>query len=93
MIKLTRLDGESFLLNADLIKYVEERPDTFVTLTTGDRVIVQEKMEEVLDRALYYHQSKQLIPRALPSGPSRGFYEASTGGSARTSPVRPNAEN
>ena len=30
MIKLTRLDGEAFLLNAELIKYVEQRPDTFV---------------------------------------------------------------
>ena len=62
MIKLTRLDGEHFLLNADLIKYVEERPDTFVTLTTGDRMVVQEKMEKVLDLSLHYQQSKQLIP-------------------------------
>ena len=36
MIKLSRLDGEAFILNADLIKYVEQRPDTFITLTSGD---------------------------------------------------------
>ncbi|MGD0384188.1 MAG: flagellar FlbD family protein, partial [Thermoguttaceae bacterium] len=35
MIKLTRLSGEAFILNAELIEYVEARPDTFVTLTTG----------------------------------------------------------
>ncbi len=63
MIKLTRLDGECFLLNADLIKYVEERPDTFVTLTTGDRVVVQEGMSQVLDQTLRYQQSKHLVPR------------------------------
>ena len=36
MIQLTRLDGEPFVLNAELIRYVERRPDTFVTLTSGD---------------------------------------------------------
>lgn len=62
MIKLTRLDGELFILNADLIKYVEERPDTFVTLTTGERVVVTETMDEVLKRAVRYQQEKRLIP-------------------------------
>ena len=40
MIQLTRLDGEAFILNADLIKYVEQRPDTFITLTSNDRIVV-----------------------------------------------------
>jgi flagellar protein FlbD len=64
MIKLTRLGGESFLLNADLIQYVESRPDTFITLTTGERVVVAESMDEVLRRAVAYQQAKQLIPKA-----------------------------
>lgn len=62
MIRLTRLDGEPFLLNAELIRYVERRPDTFVTLTTGERVIVAESMDEVLARAVEYQRSKHLIP-------------------------------
>ena len=33
MIKLTRLDGEAFILNADLIKYVEQRPDRHVAFS------------------------------------------------------------
>ena len=45
MIKLTRLDGESFILNAELIKYVEARPDTFITLVGGDRIVVSEPSE------------------------------------------------
>ena len=44
MIKLSRLDGEEFVLNAELIRYVESRPDTFITLTNGDRVVVRESM-------------------------------------------------
>ena len=62
MIKLTRLDGESFILNAELIKYVEARPDTFITLVGGDRIVVSEPSEIVMERTLQYHQSKQLIP-------------------------------
>jgi len=62
MIKLTRLSGEAFILNAELIEYVEARPDTFVTLTTGQRVVVAESMDEVMRRAVAYQQAKHLIP-------------------------------
>jgi len=62
MIKLTRLDGEVFVLNADLIQFVEARPDTFVSLTTGQRIVVAETMDEVLRRAVAYQQAKHLIP-------------------------------
>lgn len=68
MIRLTHLTGEPFLLNAELIRYVEARPDTFITLTTGDRMVVREPMDEVLERTLAYQQSKHLVPspRANP---------------------------
>ena len=62
MIKLTRLSGEPFILNAELIEYVEARPDTFVTLTTGERLVVAESMDEVMRRAVAYQQTKHLIP-------------------------------
>jgi flagellar protein FlbD len=62
MIKLTRLGGEPFILNAELIQYVEARPDTFVTLTNGQRLVVTETMDEVLRRALIYQQAKHLLP-------------------------------
>lgn len=62
MIQLTHLDGEPFVLNADLICYVESRPDTFITLTTGERIVVKESMDEVLRRAVSYQQAKHLIP-------------------------------
>lgn len=65
MIRLTRLGGENFLLNAELIKFVESRPDTYVTLVDGERVIVAESLEEVLRRAIEYQQSKYLLP-SLP---------------------------
>ncbi len=62
MIKLTRLKGQEFVFNADLIRYVEECPDTFITLTTGERLVVREPMDEVLRRAVRYQQIKQMVP-------------------------------
>ena len=66
MIKLTRLDGAAFVLNAEMIRYVESKPDTFNTLTSGDRIIVREDVDEVMDRALQYQQSKYLLPPNPP---------------------------
>jgi flagellar protein FlbD len=68
MIKLTRLDGEAFVLNADLIRYVERRPDTFVTLSSGDRFVVAESMDQVVERAVHYQQQKHFMPMP-PSRP------------------------
>ena len=65
MIKLTRLDGEAFILNADLIRFIEKRPDTFITLTTGERLIVSESMDVVVDLAVDYQQRKGLIPHSM----------------------------
>jgi len=66
MIKLTRLDGEQFVLNADLIRYIESRPDTFVTLTSGERLVVSETMDEVVERAVTYQQTKNFMPTPRP---------------------------
>ncbi len=71
MIRLTRLGGEPFLLNADLICYVEARPDTFVTLSNGDRIVVAESMDEVLRRAVTYQQAKHMVPAPRGERPSR----------------------
>ncbi len=69
MIKLTRLGGEAFILNAELIRYVEARPDTFITLISGERLVVQESMDEVVCRALDYQRAKHLFPP--PAGHAR----------------------
>ncbi len=65
MIRLTHLNGQPFVLNAELIRYVESKPDTYITLTCGERLIVRETVDDVLNLALDYQRSKQLVP-ALP---------------------------
>ena len=59
MIRLTRLGGEQFVLNADLIRYVEGRPDTFITLTSGECPVVTDNMDEGLVRAVRYREDYQ----------------------------------
>ena len=49
MIVLTRLNGERFALNPDLIERVEETPDTHITLVDGKNLLVSEPMAEVID--------------------------------------------
>jgi flagellar protein FlbD len=50
MILLTRLDGREVVVNTDLIVTVERTPDTVLALTTGDRIMVKEPVEEVIER-------------------------------------------
>jgi flagellar protein FlbD len=64
MIKLTKLNDEEFVVNAELIRYVESRPDTYVTLTTDDRFIVKESLEEVVSRSISYSRLVRLAPAA-----------------------------
>ncbi|MCC5786568.1 MAG: flagellar FlbD family protein [Phycisphaerales bacterium] len=57
MISLTKLDGSRFVLNADLIRVVEERPDTVITLTSGDRIMVTEAAERIIAKVIAYRRS------------------------------------
>ena len=54
MIELTRLNGNPILLNSDLIKMAEASPDTMLTLINGEKVIVREELNDVLERVLVY---------------------------------------
>ena len=67
MIELTRFNGEHFVLNADLIEIVEATPDTVIRLTNGKKVIVREKVETVVERALAYARRVHQI--AVPPAP------------------------
>ena len=54
MIPLTKLNNQQFVMNAELIKYIESTPDTLITMTTGDRVLVKESSGEVVKRVVEY---------------------------------------
>jgi len=62
LIRVTKLNGTPFLVNADLIESVEATPDTVLVLTTRNRVMVRETMEEVLRRVIAYHRALRVMP-------------------------------
>jgi flagellar protein FlbD len=57
MIYVTRLNHTSVVLNADLIEYVETTPDTVISLTTGQKLMVRETAEEIVARVVHYRRS------------------------------------
>jgi flagellar protein FlbD len=50
MIEVTRLNGSIFFINPDLMVTVEPTPDTVITLTTGEKFVVRETPQEIIDR-------------------------------------------
>ncbi len=57
MIELTSYDGRQVVINALLVEKIEAVPDTVVTLTTGNSIVVRESVEEVIGRAVDYIRS------------------------------------
>lgn len=64
MIQLTRLNGKCFVLNSDLIKFIESTPDTTITLTNGEKLMVSESVESVLHASIIF---RQLVAQSLSS--------------------------
>ena len=62
MIKLTRRNGNVFVLNAELIKFVEEVPDTIITLRDGEKILVMESADDVVGLSLEYTRNTRFLP-------------------------------
>ena len=54
MIDVTRMNGTVLTVNTDLIEFVEETPDTVITLTTGRKIIVKESRQEIKNLVKLY---------------------------------------
>ncbi|MDP7036160.1 MAG: flagellar FlbD family protein [Planctomycetota bacterium] len=61
MIRLTRLNKQPFVLNAELMQMIEEAPDTIITLVNNEKFLVLESAEEVIQRIIDYHRSIRLF--------------------------------
>jgi flagellar protein FlbD len=91
VIRVTRLNGERFALNPDLVERVEGHPDTVVFLVDGTRYIVSESVEEVLVEIREYRASILATAYEMDRGtyrsPSRG-QEADTSAAVVPFPAR-----
>ncbi len=54
MIVVHRLNGKEFVVNCELIKYVEATPDTVLTLVDGDKIMIKDAMGEVIEAVKRY---------------------------------------
>ena len=57
MIKVTRFKGAEMILNAELIEFIEQTPDTVITLTNGQKLLVHEQPDEIVRRVLQYKRA------------------------------------
>ena len=56
VIKVTRFNGEEFWVNPHLIEFIEETPDTVITLVTGKKVVIKEHAAEVGEKIITYRR-------------------------------------
>lgn len=54
MIEVTRLNDKKVIINCELIEYIEANPDTVITLTTGNKFVIKESMEETIEKVIEF---------------------------------------
>jgi flagellar protein FlbD len=70
MIILTKINNAQIAVNSDLMEYIEETPDTIITMMNGDKVVVQESMQDIIKKVVQY---RRLIRGLLDSEYERQF--------------------
>ncbi|MFA6433148.1 MAG: flagellar FlbD family protein [Elusimicrobiales bacterium] len=71
MIKLHKLNGAEIVVNAELIESVEATPDTVLNLATGNRFLVKDSVQEVVDKVVEY--KKKVYAGKKCVNPIEGF--------------------
>ena len=51
------IQNKKVVINADMIEFIEEIPETVITLTTGKKIIVKEKKEEIIELVVNYKRA------------------------------------
>jgi flagellar protein FlbD len=57
MIRLTRINHVPLVLNSDLIEHVEITPDTVIAMTSGQKFIVLESADEVIEKVIDFRRT------------------------------------
>jgi flagellar protein FlbD len=56
LVLVTRLNGKDFYVNPDLVAFIEETPDTVITLTDGRKLVVSEEALLIIKRIIDYRR-------------------------------------
>lgn len=65
MIKVTRLDGSTLVINADRIEILEANPDTVISFESERQLVVRETPEEIIDRVIAYKRRIHAQPQVI----------------------------
>lgn len=69
MIHLTRLNNRPLVVNSELIKFIENTPDTVITLVSGEKIVVLETADDIISRIVAYRQRLREPILAVPCLP------------------------
>lgn len=75
MIHLTRINHVPLVLNSDLIEHIETTPDTVISLTNGQKLLVLESSDEVIERVVQFRRA--IVAQPFPVSrrtPADGAY-------------------
>ena len=67
MITLTRLNGQAFALNSDLIERIDATPDTVITLVDGTKYVVVESLPEVIREVREFRAWVVALSQSIPA--------------------------
>jgi flagellar protein FlbD len=74
MIQVTKLNGETIMVNADHIETVEAHPDTTLVLHNDKRIVIKDSVADVVRKVMEYQRDIRTGPRlgAGPRDPDEG---------------------
>lgn len=56
MIHLTRMNHAPMVLNSELIEHIEATPDTVISLTNGQKIVVREAVNEIIEKVVEFRR-------------------------------------
>lgn len=57
MIEVSKINGKPVFVNPDLIRFIESTPDTVLTFTDGDRMMVRDEPKEILEKIVRFRRT------------------------------------
>ncbi|MBM4360987.1 MAG: flagellar FlbD family protein [Deltaproteobacteria bacterium] len=73
MLKLTRLNNHIIAINPDHICWVEETPDTTLSLVNGEKLLVRESLDDLIKAIVEFRRLVRMVePDGAPLGPVEG---------------------
>jgi len=80
MILLTRLNNRPLVVNSDMIKFIENTPDTVITLVSGEKIVVLETVAEVMEEIINFRRKIVEAAGALVRDPGAAGKSSGPGG-------------